>query len=164
MRLPRFRGHGVELFIKLPGVHGLPLPVRVAVDGRELCEQLDWDDGWGKRTMKDGNLQGRYPKYRHYDETYKRNAVELTLNGGRTVRAVAEELGVPVDRLYEWRRLYAPRAGAPAPGPQTPEEKDAEIRRLREELVRMQEREIILKKSLGILSETPESGMPKSKR
>jgi hypothetical protein len=28
----------------------------------------------------------------------------------------------------------------------------------------MQERENMLKKSLGILSETPESGMPRSKR
>lgn len=114
--------------------------------------------------MKQGNENERRRPYRHYDETYKRNAVELTLNSGRTVRAVAEELGIPVDRLYEWRRLYVPRVGAAAPGPQTPEEKDAEIRRLREELVRMQEREIILKKSLGILSETPESGMPRSKR
>lgn len=114
--------------------------------------------------MNEGNKKGRYRPYRQYDETYKRNAVELTLSSGRRVRAVAEELGVPVDRLYEWRRLYAPRPGAPALGPQTPEEKDAEIRRLREELVRMQEREIILKKSLGILSETPESGMPRSKR
>ena len=37
------------------------------------------------------------------------------------------------------------------------------IERLRTELVRMQDREIVLKKSLGILSETPGSGMPKSK-
>jgi hypothetical protein len=45
VRLPRFRGQRVELFIKLPEAHGLPLPVRVAVGGRELCEQLDWDEG-----------------------------------------------------------------------------------------------------------------------
>lgn len=114
--------------------------------------------------MKQTNAKDGYPKYRHYDEAFKRNAVDLTLSSGRTVRAVAEELGIPVDRLYEWRRLYAPRPGALVPGPQTHEQKDAEIRRLRAELVRMQEREIILKKSLGILSETPESGMPRSKR
>jgi hypothetical protein len=39
------------------------------------------------------------------------------------------------------------------------EEKDAEIRRLRAELVRMREREIVLKKLLGVLSETPDSGI-----
>ena len=48
--------------------------------------------------------------------------------------------------------------------PQTMEEKDEEIRQLRAEVVRMREREIVLKKSLGILSETPGSGMPRSRR
>ena len=114
--------------------------------------------------MKETDERAAGRRYRRYDEAYKRNAVELTLTSGRTVRAVAEELGVPVDRLYEWRRLYVPKPGTPAALPQTLEEKDAEIRRLREQLVRMQEREIVLKKSLGILSETPESGMPKLKR
>jgi len=31
-------------------------------------------------------------------------------------------------------------------------------------VMRMRERENVLKKSLGILSETPESGMPRSRR
>lgn len=114
--------------------------------------------------MKQDNAQSGHQPYRRYDEAFKRNAVDLTMSSGRTVRAVAEDLGVPVDRLYEWRRLYAPRIGAPEPGPQTPEQKDMEIRRLREELVRMHEREIILKKSLGILSEASADGMPRSKR
>jgi len=48
--------------------------------------------------------------------------------------------------------------------PQTMEEKDEEIRQLRAEVVRMREREIVLKKSLGILFETPGSGMPRSRR
>ena len=63
-----------------------------------------------------------------------------------------------------WRRLFAPRPGADTGTPQTAEEKDEEIRRLRAEVVRLQEREIVLKKSLGILSETPGSGMPKWQR
>jgi transposase-like protein len=66
--------------------------------------------------------------------------------------------------LYEWRRLFAPRPGADTGGPQTAAEKDEEIRRLRAQLVQMQEREIVLKKSLGILSETPGSGMPRWQR
>ena len=114
--------------------------------------------------MNESKEQGRHRPYRRYDETFKRNAVALTLEGTRTVRRVAEELGVPVDRLYEWRRLFAERPGAATGAPRTPEEKDEEIRRLRAQLVHMQEREIVLKKSLGILSETPESGMPGSKR
>lgn len=101
---------------------------------------------------------------RQFDETYKRHAVELTLQGTRTVRQIAAELGVTDTMLYEWRRVYAPRPGADTGTPQTAAEKDEEIRRLRAEVVRLHEREIVLKKSLGILSETPESGMPKWKR
>lgn len=114
--------------------------------------------------MNEDQPRQTYRRYRRYDETYKRNAVELTLRGGRTVKEIAEELGVPVDRLYEWRAEYAERPGAVTGAPQTAEEKDAEIRRLRAEVVRLRERELILKKSLGILSETPQSGMPRLKR
>ena len=117
----------------------------------------------GKESMNESKEQGRHRPHRRYDETFKRNAVALTLEGTRTVKRVAEELGVPVDRLYEWRRQFAERPGVATGALRTPEEKDEEIRRLRAQLVRMQEREIILKKSLGILSETPESGMPRSK-
>jgi hypothetical protein len=43
-------------------------------------------------------------------------------------------------------------------------EAEEEIADLRSELIRMRERETALKKSLGILSETPGSGMPRSRR
>lgn len=101
---------------------------------------------------------------RQFDEAYKRHAVELTLQGTRSVRQIAAELGVTDTMLYEWRRQFAPRPGAQTGTPQSAEQKDEEIRRLRAEVVRLQEREIVLEKSLAILSETPESGMPKWKR
>jgi transposase-like protein len=101
---------------------------------------------------------------RHYDEDYKRHAVALTLQGQRTTRAIAQELGVNETMLYEWRKRYAPRPGHDSAVPQTLEQAQQEIARLRGELVRMQEREVVLKKSLGILSETPGSGVPRSKR
>ena len=101
---------------------------------------------------------------RKFDETYKRHAVELTLHGDRTVIAVAKELELPPWQLYEWRKFYAPRTGAAGPAPQTLEDAVQENARLRAELIRMRERENVLKKSLGILSETPESGMPRLKR
>ena len=113
--------------------------------------------------QKDRNGSGAMPR-RKFDETYKRHAVELTLHGDRTVKVVAKELGIPAWALYEWRKLYAPRPGESGPAPQTLEEAEKEIGRLRTELIRMRERETVLKKSLGILSETPESGMPRSKR
>ena len=111
----------------------------------------------------DRNGSGATPR-RKFDETYKRHAVELTLHGDRTVKTVAQELGLPVWQLYEWRKLFAPRPGEGGPRPQTLEEAEKEIGRLRAEVIRMREREVVLKKSLGILSETPESGMPRLKR
>lgn len=98
---------------------------------------------------------------RHFDENFKRNAVELTLQGRRSHAAVARELGITDSMLYEWRRKYAPPPGGAAGTPPSLEEATREIARLRAEVVRLQERETVLKKSLGILSETPESGMPR---
>lgn len=102
---------------------------------------------------------------KNFDETFKRHAVDLTLHGGRTVKQLAAELGITTWTLYRWRGLYGPRpAGVPAPHALTDVQKDEEIQRLRAENARLREREVILKKSLGILSETPPSGMPGSKR
>jgi transposase-like protein len=121
--------------------------------------------GEGKDPMNqiDRNGTGAASRLK-YDETYKRHAVELTLHGDRTVKTVAKELGLPAWQLYDWRKLYAPRPGAGGPAPQTLEEANKEIERLRAEVMRMREREDALKKSLGILSETPERGMPRLRR
>lgn len=114
--------------------------------------------------MKEQPMNGIKPR-RRFDETYKRHAVELTLRGERTVKAVAEELGISPDRLYLWRGLYAPKPSglAQAKPDRTIEQVEEDNRRLRAEVLRLREREIVLKKSLGILSETPESGMPRSR-
>jgi len=117
-----------------------------------------------EETMKAENETRGYKPRRHYDDNYKQHAVDLTLRGTRSVRQVADELGINVTMLYEWRRTYAPHPGAPVGTPQSIEDATKEIERLRAELVRMQERENVLKKSLGILSETPGSGMPRSRQ
>jgi len=114
--------------------------------------------------MKESKAQGGYQPRRQYDEHFKRRAVDLTLQGTRSVRQVADELGVNESMLYDWRRKFASRPGADTGAPQNLDEATREIERLRAELVCMQEREIVLKKSLGILSETPGSGMPRSRR
>jgi transposase-like protein len=81
---------------------------------------------------------------------------------------VAKELGVSPGLLYAWRKQYVLRA-APnggigiGPRPRTLEEAEEDIRELRAEVIRLREREMVLKKSLGILSETPGSGMPRSR-
>ena len=121
--------------------------------------------GEGKDIMNQTDRKGSGAAPRHqFDETYKRHAVELTLHGDRSTKTVAKELGIAAWALYEWRRLYAPRPGDGGPAPQTLEEALKENGRLRAEVIRLRDREVVLKKSLGILSEPPESGMPRSKR
>ena len=122
-----------------------------------------WAAEWTSMNQTNQNGAGTTSR-RKFDETYKRHAVELTLHGDRTVKTVAKELGLPAWQLYEWRKIYAPRPGDSGAPPQTLEEAEQEIARLRSEVIRMREREVVLKKSLGILSETPESGMPRLKR
>lgn len=117
--------------------------------------------------MNDEQQNGSETRLRRkFDETYRRHAVELTWRGNRGIALVARELGISAWTLRCWRKRYAPGPGgtATAVTELTPDQKDEEIRRLRSEVIRLREREIVLKKSLGILSETPGSGMPLSKR
>ena len=80
-----------------------------------------------------------------HDETFKRHAVELSLRGDRTSKQIAAELGISGWTLCQWRKLYGPSVRGTGSVPQTMEEKDEEIRQLRAEVVRMREREIVLK-------------------
>ena len=116
--------------------------------------------------MKDEQSASGSKPRRVYDETYKRHAVELTMRGGgRTVKSVAEELGIAPWMLYDWRKQYVPKPGGGVqPAPRTLEEAEQTIVELRAEVIRLRDREMVLKKSLGILSETPASGMPKWRR
>ena len=108
----------------------------------------------------------RLRRLRKYDKAFKQNAVDLTLRSDRSVKDLAKELGITEHALYRWRHEYmtSPNKLPDTKYPRSPEQKDEEIRRLRAENEQLREREIILKKSLGILSETPERGMPRSTR
>ena len=101
---------------------------------------------------------------REFDETFKRNAVALSLKGDRSIREVADQLGIRDSLLGTWRKKYGPvpASASGVKGAMSSEEKDAEIAALRAEVMRLREREIVLKKSLGILSELPPRGMPRS--
>ena len=49
-----------------------------------------------------------------YDESFKRHAVEMVLGGGKSVKQVADELGVSQYSIYEWKKKFFPQA--PLPG------------------------------------------------
>lgn len=101
-------------------------------------------------------------KQKRYDDEFKRNAVNMLVMGGRPLKVLAQELGVSDASLRGWRDRYLedeqrhPRGE----GMPTPRELADENRRLRRELDRVVRQRDILKKAMGICSETSPGGMP----
>ncbi len=100
----------------------------------------------------------------HYSEEYKQQAVERWRSSGRSAAKVGAELGIRPALIFRWAKAQRDRkAGQAARPARSLEEIEAENVRLREENAKLIEQREILKKSLGILSETPRRGMPGSK-
>jgi transposase len=97
-------------------------------------------------------------KYKRYDEAFKRSAVELWLQGGQSVEAIAGELGISTQSLKQWKKQLAtlPATGL---GQRSVMQLEEENRRLRRELRHLAQQRDILKKTLGILSIPNASGL-----
>ena len=96
-------------------------------------------------------------KNKRYDEAFKRSTVEHWLVSGKSARLIAAELGINVQNLHKWKqRFKALPAGQVA---NTLEALQAENRRLQRELHRVSVQRDILKKTLGIISEVPGTGL-----
>ena len=93
---------------------------------------------------------------RRHDETFKRAAVELLVSSGKPVKQIAEELGVSIWNLRDWKKRYRPEPSRPA---RSLAEAEAENLALREELQRVKNQRDILKKTLGILSAPSDNGL-----
>ena len=101
-----------------------------------------------------------------YTEEYRQQALELWRKSGRSAAKVAAELGIRPSLLYKWSTDARQAGEAPsqaARGARSLEQLEAENRRLREENAKLLEQREVLKKSLGILSETPGRGLPRSR-
>src|SRR6266850_3254838 len=94
--------------------------------------------------------------HKRYDETFKRSAVEHWMLSGKSVRQIAAELGVNVQSLHGWKKKFKELPAGQVAG--TLEALQAENRRLQRELHRVSVQRDILKKTLGIISETPGNG------
>jgi len=104
---------------------------------------------------------------RKFDNAFKQRAVELWLSSGRAATEVAAELGIKSQRLSAWRGRFAP----PPPGGEggggakrSAEQLETENAGLRREIEYLRQQRDILKKTLGILSETPASAFNGSTR
>jgi transposase len=100
---------------------------------------------------------------RSFDEAFKRHAVAL-IEGGRGVAQLSRELEVSPFSLYEWKRKYGQAVKPAAPAPADLGALQEENRSLKAEVERLRQREEILKKTLGILSEPGRNGSTASRR
>ena len=86
---------------------------------------------------------------RKHSPEFKREAVRMTLEPGRTVGEVADNLGIDRSLLQRWRsKLKAEGADAFGAGSRT-KASDDEIARLRKLLARTEQERDILKKALA---------------
>jgi transposase len=101
-----------------------------------------------------------------YSQEYKKEALELWRNSGRSAAKVAAELGIRAPLLYRWAHLEREPDATKAQSKTqcSVAELEAEIRRLHSENAKLLEQREVLKKSLGILSEAPPRGMPGSNK
>ena len=105
---------------------------------------------------------------RKFDQTFKREAVQNWLSSGKSAEVVAQELGLLTNRLYAWRKRFAPAAagGRAAAGAKLGSVADlqARLEAAERENRHLREQRDILKKTLGILSEPPISATNGSTR
>ncbi len=91
---------------------------------------------------------------RKYDPDFKRNAVQLAEEPGRTVAGVAKNLGISKELLYRWRR--AQRANNelafPGNGREALTFHQQKIRELEKRLKNAEMERDILKKAMAIFS------------
>ena len=102
---------------------------------------------------------------REFTSEFKREAVALWETSGRPQMEIASELGLRPSQLRRWQRLLqegqlerpppAPVIVAKAPASPAPADLAAENARLRRDLERARAERDILKKAIGIFSETP---------
>ena len=94
---------------------------------------------------------------RKYDSDFKRNAVRLTEDPGRTVREVAENLGISSDLIYRWRRQIRENSDLafPGNGKMALTQDQKRIRELEKKLKSTAMERDILKKAMAIFSRAP---------
>ena len=86
-----------------------------------------------------------------YDLEFKKQAVQLLNTSGRPLAHIARELGVPSWQLRDWKQRLQPQL---AQQPETLEAMRLRLAELERENVQLRHQRDILKKTLGIVSNT----------
>ena len=94
---------------------------------------------------------------RNYDSVFKRNAVLLSEEPGRTVSEVGDNIGIASDLLCGWRREYRAKEGLAflGHGREGMTSQEKKIRELERKLKDVETERDILKKAMAIFSRAP---------
>lgn len=87
-----------------------------------------------------------------FDRQFKIDAINMVINGSRSVAEVARDLGIKADMLYRWKRELSLEKTEAFPGKGRLGPQEEELRRLRRELEQVKEDREILKKALTFFS------------
>lgn len=116
------------------------------------------------KSIKENSVKPR----RQFAETFKREAVQNWLASGKSAEVIAQELGLHADRLYAWKKHFAPAgAGGRAPAgakPGSAADLQSQLATALRENRHLREQRDLLKKTLGILSEPSVTAMNGSMR
>ena len=86
---------------------------------------------------------------RSYSAEFKREAVRMVLEQGRTVVEVADSLGIDRSLLQRWKSQMKADGPEAFPGNGRPKPSDEEFQKLRRELAQTRQERDILKKALA---------------
>lgn len=94
-------------------------------------------------------------KTKSYSEEYRRQAVSLADQPGKTAREVAGDLGIHVNQIYNWRTQFnklSKKQFRTLQGVDYSKEEEAEIKRLKHEVAQLKEENDLLKKVTAYFS------------
>jgi transposase len=91
-------------------------------------------------------------RHRRYEKGYKSQAVQLSIQPGMTVTKAAEQLGIPVNALYRWKKELAENGEDAFRGHGNRTAEQAELFRLRKENAELKMSMDILKKAAAFFA------------
>jgi transposase len=93
------------------------------------------------------------PSRRQYSKQFKIDAVELSLKSNKTIREIADDLGISPNALYRWKAQYDASKESAFPGTGNLKDTQAEeIRQLQRQLRLVTEEREILKKAFAVFT------------
>ena len=88
-----------------------------------------------------------------YDKDFKINTVHLYKSSGKSLKSIAQDMGLATSTLSKWVSEYDENMQGSFPGKGNPKACEEEVRTLRKELAHVRQERDILKKALAIFSE-----------